>query len=405
MKVSFEKEKLLAAIGPAASISQVKNTLTSVEGLLFECPADEKFGKITDDEKGLTRISAYDLEKGLRTTVDCKVYEAGNCVINSSRILQIVRALPDGEIMIETDEKSRAVITGGMSSFEIAVSPSDDFPAMPMFIGDKRFLIPQYAARTLIGRVIFAVAQNDQRAFFNGALMKVRGNLITMVGCDGNRLSLASYKLDEEIGDTDVIIPGKFLGELSRILHDSEEETEIIIGRKHIIFKIGSIYFFTRLIESNYLDYERIFPKSYSTEAYVSPVDLREALERASIISEDKLGGNNRSIVKLDFSDKEISISCVSSMGSIHENVTAAIGGNDLIIGFTGRFLLDALKAVPDDADRIRLRLNSPESGVCIEAGDGSRFVSFEGDEKKADGDEKFDFLHFVMPRRINHKE
>ncbi len=379
--------------------------MVTVGGLLFECPADEKFGKVNDEEEGCARISAYDLEKGIRTTVSCRIFEPGNCVINASRILQIVRVLPDGEITIEVDDKQRAVITGGQASYTISVSPADDFPAMPMFIGDKKYELPQYAVRTLISRVIFAVAQNDQRANLNGAYMKVKDGVLTMVGCDGSRLSLASYELEKEADEAGIIIPGKFLGELMRILRDSEDETTVIIGRKHIIFKVDRIYFFTRLIESNYMDYERIFPKTYATEAYFDPAEIRDALERAAIISEDKLGGNNKAIVKLEFAGGEITISCVSSEGSSVEKVTAAIGGEDLTIGFTGRYLLEALKACPENVSRIRFRLNSAVEGVCIENGEGSRFLNFEGEEKKEKKEEdKFDFLHIVMPRRLNNK-
>ena len=404
MKVTFEKEKLLAAIGPAASISQVKNTLSAVEGILFECPANEKFGKVEEEEKGMTRISAYDLEKGLRTTVECKIYEPGSYVINSSRILQIVREMPDGEITIEIDEKLRAVITGGQASYTISVSGSDDFPAMPLFVGDKYYKIPQYAMRTLIGRVIFAVAQNDPRPGLNGALLKVKDGVLTMVGCDGSRLSLASYDTEEKAEDAEIIIPGKFLGELSRLLKDSEDDATVIVGRKHIIFKIDSIYFFTRLIESTYMDYGRVLPKKYAAEAYLDPKELKEALDRASIISEDKLGGNNRAIVKLDFEDNEITVSCVSSEGSMTEKVNAAIGGDPITIGFAGRYLSDALKACPDETSRIRIRLNSAVEGVIIEDSEGSRLISYEGEEIKAGKEDKFDFLHLVMPRRLNQK-
>ena len=403
MKVTFEKEKLLQAIVPAASISQVKNTLTSVEGLLFECPADEKRGKVEEDEKGLTRISAYDLEKGLRTTVECKIFEEGSYVINASSILQIVRVMPDGEITLEVDDKMRATISGGQASFEISVSDGDEFPAMPMFIGERHYTFPQYVLRNLISGIIFAVAQNDQRPFLNGALMKVEGGKITLVGCDGNRLSLASWELEEEAPDAEVIIPGKFLSELARLLHDSEEEVTVIIGRKHIIFKLGEIYFFTRVIESQYLAYEKILQnKTFNTEAYVSPAELRDALDRAAIISEDKLGGNNRSIVQMRFEGREIDISCVSSRGSNRGRVIAAIGGAGLTIGFTGRLLLDALKAIPEKEERIRLRMISDEQGMFIESGEGSSFMTFVGEQprKKKDG-EKFDYLHYVMPRRL----
>ena len=153
------------------------------------------------------------------------------------------------------------------------------------------------------------------------------------------------------------------------------------------------------------MDYERIFPKSFTTEAYLDPIEIKDALERAAIISEDKLGGNNRAIVKLEFTGDKITVSCVSSEGSVVEPVTAAIGGADLTIGFTGRFLLEALKACPENVSRIRFRLNSAVEGVCIENGEGSRFVTYEGEEKKAKSEEdKFDFLHIVMPRRLNNK-
>ena len=403
MKVSFEKEKLLAALVPASSISQMKNSLVSVGGLLFECPADEKFGKVGEDEEGCTRISAYDLEKGLRTTVPCKVYEPGNYVISASRILQIVRYLPDGEVTIEVDDKLRAVISGGQASYTISVSPCDDFPAMPMFIGDKKYTLPQYAVRTLVSRVIFAVAQEDQRVELNGAFMKVKDGVLTLVGCDKSRLSLASYDLDGDADPAEIIIPGKFLGELIRILRDSEDDTTLIIGRKHVIFKIDRVYFFTRLIESKYMDYERIFKKDYTTEAYLDPAEFRDALERASIISEDKLGGKNRAMVKLDLKGSEITVSCVSSEGSIVEKVPAAIGGDELTIGFNGRYLLEALKACPEEVGRIRMRFKSAVDGVWIESSEGSRFITFNGDkEKEKSDDEKFDFLHFVMPRSIN---
>ena len=407
MKVSFDKETLLSAIGPAAGISQVKNTLTTIEGLLFECPPDEKMGAVEEDCANTCRISAFDLEKGLRTTIECKIYEEGKYVINASKILQIVRALPDGEIMLEIDDKYRAVVSGGQSSFEIAVADGDDFPTMPMFIGDRQYTFPQYMIRDMINQIIFAVAQNDQRPAFNGACMKIKDGKMTLVGCDGNRLSCAACKIDGDAPDAEIIIPGKFLQELSKLLKDTEDETRMIIGRKHIIFKIGSIYFFTRLIESSYLDYDRVLPKSFKTEAFVDPDELRSALERAAIISEDKLGGNSKSIVKLVFEGNMIDISCISSSGSIYEKVPAAIGGDSLTIGFTCRLLLDALRACPEEVSRLRIRLNTAEMGICIEPSYGSSFIEYENggeqDAKKEDGENK-DFLHFVMPRRMNNK-
>ena len=407
MKVVFDKSELIAAITPAAGISQVKNTLTNIEGLLLECPPDPKMGAFDGDSTNMCRISSFDLEKGLRTSLPCHIYNEGKYVISGSKILQIVRALPDGEITIDIDDTLRAVVSGGNSSFEISVFPGENFPTMPMFKGDRRYIFPQHMIKSMIGETIFAAAQNDQRPAFNGVLVKVNNGSVVFVGCDGNRLSCTLRECDTDLPECEIIIPAKFLSELSKMLRDSEDDCEMIIGNKHIIFRIDSLYFFCRMIESRYLDYDKVLPRSFVSEAYVSPSDLRSALERASIISEDKLGGNRKAFVKMIFNGDRIDISSVSTSGSIHETVPAAITGEEMAIGFTCRFLLDALRAVPQNISRLRIGLNGADRGICIEPSYGSSFINIESSyEKIADDDKKEenkdDFLHFVMPRRMN---
>jgi len=415
MKVTFDKQKLLAALTPAAGISQSKNTLASVDGLLFECPANPKFGEVSPDEEGCCRISAFDLEKGLRTTVECKVYEEGMFIINTVKILQIVRALPDGEITLDIDEKGHVDITCGFSHFEITASPGEDFPLMPMFIGERIYKIPQFRVRDLINETIFAVAQNDPRAAFNGALFRIAGGDLSVVGCDGNRLSAARCSIADsnpDAPDAEMIIPGKFLTELTKLLRDTEDEVTMILGRKHIIFKIDSIYFFTRMLDTEYIQYEKLLPTSYRAQAYVSRSELLGAIERASIVTEDKLGGSGRAHVKLDFENGAITMSSVSSGGAVYEKVPAAIDGENVTIGFNCRYLLDALKACPTDCDRLRIRLNSPLMGIVIEPSSGTTFLSAHPDESvygeraldvPADSDESAKmFMYFVMPVRLN---
>ena len=402
MKVTFNKAELISAIAPAAGISQIKNTLTSVEGLLFECPPDPKMGDFDGDGANMCRISAFDLEKGLRCAVECKIFKEGKYVISGSKILQIVRALPDGEVTIDIDSSLRAVISGGNSSFEISVAPGEDFPTMPMFKGDRRYQIPQHMLRRMINETIFAAAQNDQRAALNGELMKISNGEITLVACDSSRLSCISSEASVDVPECEIIIPAKFLSELSRMLKDTEDEATMIIGNKHIIFKLDDLYFFCRMIESKYLDYKRVIPRSFETVAYVCPHELRGAIERASIISEDKLGGNSKAQVKFVVGDNKIDISAVSTSGSIFESVGAAITGEEVTIGFNCRYLLDALRAVPDSVSRLRIGFNGSFNGVCIEPSYGTSFIESElnTDENVPEGEEKQNFLHLVMPRR-----
>lgn len=402
MKVTFNKAELIAAVAPAAGISQIKNTLTSIEGLLFECPPDPKMGDFEGESNNMCRISAFDLEKGLRTSVECNIYRQGKYVISRSKILQIIRALPDGEITIDIDASLRAVISGGNSSFEISVAPGEDFPSMPLFKGDRRYQIPQYMLRKMINETIFATAVNDQRAYLNGELLRISGGEITIVACDSNRLSCISCEASADVPECEIIVPGKFLSELSRMLKDTEDEVTIIIGNKHIIVKMDHIYFFCRMIESKYLDYKRVIPRSFETVAYVDPKELCGAIERASIISEDKLGGNSKAQVKFAVGGNKIDISAVSTSGSIFETVGAAITGEDVTIGFNCRYLLDALRAIPDNVSRLRIGFNGSFNGVCIEPSYGTTFVESElnNDAVLEEGEEKQNFLHLVMPRR-----
>ena len=419
MKATFDKQTLLSALTPAAGISQSKNTLVSVDGLLFECPPNPKYGDYDTENKNACRISAFDLEKGLRTTIDCNVYEEGMFVINTVKILQIVRAMPDGNITLEIDGAGHVNITGGMSHFEITATSGDNFPTMPMFIGDKVYTLPQYKLRSVISETVFAVAQNDQRAAFNGALFKIKGGMFTVVGCDGNRLAASSFTLDGETPDAEMIIPGKFLGELMKMLRDTEDDVTMIIGRKHVIFRIDGLYFFTRILETEYINYEKLLPTTYMTEAYVSRSELLASVERAAIVTEDKLGGAGRAPhVKLDFSDKAIEMSSVSSGGSVYERISAAIDGADVSIGFNCRFLLEALKSCPSECDRVRIRLNTPLMGILIEPAVGPTFIdshpdaSVYGERAKdinpanppySEGDKETNmFMYFVMPVRMN---
>ena len=402
MKVTFDKAELIAAIAPAAGISQIKNTITTIEGLLFECPPDPKMGDFDGDSANMCRISAFDLEKGLRTSVECNIYREGKYVISGSKILQIVRALPDGEITIDIDSSMRAVISGGNSSFEISVSPGADFPSMPMFKGDRRYKIPQHQLRRMINETIFAAAVNEQRAALNGELLTIKDGKMTLVACDSNRLSCICCDYAEDVPECEIIIPGKFLSELTRMLKDSEEEVEMIIGNKHIIFKMEQIYFFCRMIESKYIDYTRVIPRSFATVAYLDPADLRGAIERASIISEDKLGGNSKAQVKFSVSGDKIDISAVSTSGSVFESVIAAITGDEVNIGFNCRYLFDALRAIPDDVNRLRIGFNGSFNAVSIEPSYGSDFsgVDINTNPELAEGEEKHNFLHLFMPRR-----
>ena len=253
-------------------------------------------------------------------------------------------------------------------------------------------------------------------------LLRRAGIPVKTVGLNGSVITgshgigiLADMEIGElDVSDAEMIIPGKFLNELTKLLRDTEDEVTMILGRKHVIFKIDSIYFFTRMLDTEYIQFEKLLPTSYRAQAFVSRAELLGAIERASIVTEDKLGGSGRAHVKLDFENGAITMSSVSSGGAVYEKVPAAIDGESVTIGFNCRYLLDALKACPADCDRIRIRLNSPLMGIVIEPSSGTTFIDAHPDESVYGSREQGEavtvmneegctaFMYFVMPVRMN---
>lgn len=387
MKVTFDKDALVAALIPATGIVPTRNTVAATEGLLFECPGDLE---------GTCRLSAYDMEKGMRTTLPARIGEPGKCILNAQSILQIARSLPDGNITIEVDEKFRAKISGGTSSFEIGARPGEDFPTMPLLSGDRYYVMPQHRLRTLITGVLFAVAQNDQRPAFNGAFLHVHDGILTLVGCDGNRLSIGNMPAPggENAPNAEMIIPGRMLSEVFKLLRDTEDEVTIMLTRKHVIFVVGEICFFTRIIDVDYITYTRYIPQDYLTNVFLDTASLRGSIERASLITENKLGSNARTFVKLEFRDNEVCVSSVSDGGSVRETVPAAIDGNGVVIGFNCRYLLDILRACPAEMETLHLRLNSELMGMTIENGTSK--------DPDAAPSEEPEFTFFLMPVKMD---
>ena len=383
MKVIFDRDKLLTALGPAAAIAPGKKTIASVEGILFECPGDEP---------GTCRLTAYDMEKGMRTCVETISATDGSFIINSQNILQIVRSMPSGDITIDIDDKNRAKITGGGGFFEIGSIPGESYPSLPLLAGDKNYTIPQHMFRSLVSKTAFAIDLNAQKAIFTGVYFSIEEGKLKCVGCDGNRLGYADFEIGAEAAEASFIVPGKILFEIMKMTHDTEDDITISLARKHCIFKIGEYTYFSRLIDGEYLNYKRIIPEEFAKCAYINTDLMLAAVERASIVTEDKLGGSSsKTFIKLEFEEKVLKISSASTGGSVYEELPIAMTGEELIIAFKCRYLLDALKA-SDDCSTVKFNMNGPYMGICIE----------NGESEEAGENNPVTYKLFIMPVRMN---
>ena len=341
MKFTVLKSPFMKILTPAMGSVSNKNTITSIEGVLIETVDD-----------GKVQISTYDMNKGFRATVDAvSVEREGSFIINAQRLYQTVRVLPDDEITFDIDDKLSCRVSSGKASFSMFALRGQDFPNLPELITERGFSIFADSLRKMISKVTHSIAEADTRPMLCGAFMKVNESGLEMVSCDSYRLSRCRMACDiGRLGQDDVdfsfIVPGHALGELSKILADGDEEVcSFYLSRKHAIISKGSIVFFTRLIDSEYIDYNRIIPRDNNILVTVDRDRLLSGLERANIIAEEKIQGSGRSYVKLSCERHYLGLTSTSVNGGVNDEMDCVHEGDDIDIGFNCRYLIDAVKA------------------------------------------------------------
>ena len=358
MIVTFDKDILMAAVAPAMAAVSNKNTIAAIEGICITANAD-----------GTCVLNAFDLEKGIRCIIHGEVEEAGSSIIAGQKLNQIIRSMPE-DIRIEVSDRMRARIISGKSEFTINAMPGEEFPNMPVLEGDFAFEMPQGELRDAIVKTLYAVAQNEPRPALNGILFKLHDNTLTLVSSDSFRLALCEKEMrfenSKQTGALDfaLIVPGKTVAELLKMLHDDDTPVRIQATNKHIIFEMDNLCFFSRLIDAEYVNYEKFIPKNPVTYVSVSCEALRGSLERASLVTEDRALGQAKSSVKFTLEDNLLQVSAISVNGTVNDQIPVEKTGPDMKIGFNCRYLLDALRAC--DTENLRLALVSPLVSMVI---------------------------------------
>lgn len=378
MKIKVMKNELLNSAVPASGFASNKNTIASTEGILFKTLNDKE-----------CELTAYDLEKGMKTILNCVVEEEGAAIINCARFIQIVKAMPEGLLTFEVDQRTlKAKISGGKAEFELQALNAGDFPDLPELRGDRAFTISQGKLRDIFQKTQFAIAQNNVRPELNGLDIKVENGILKAVSCDGSRLAIVTLKEElNSIGTSelnfDVIIPGKSVSELLRFVNDTDKEMKIYVARKHIIFFIDDFIIFTRRIDAQYVDYDRFLPKAPKIFVSVDTMALTGALERALLVTEERRQGQVPSPVICTFEDGTMTVASSSVTGKVSDLLITKQEGENLSIGFNCRLLYDAVKVC--DCEKVKLALTSPLMSMTLEDAEGEN-----------------DFLYLVLPVRLN---
>ena len=385
MIITFNKENFIASLMPAMATVSSKSTIVSIEGVLIETM-----------EEGRVRLTTYDMLKGVRSFVeDVEIKREGRYIINATRLLQILKVMPsDSDVTITVDENLVVTVGNEDSSFSLFAMNGKDFPSLPDLSGDMGFSLSQGIFKRMISKVQHSVAIQDNRPALCGAYFCFESDMLDVTSCDSYTLSkcrvnckiedIGKYKIFEE-EPYSMIIPGHALGELLRMLDDSDEPLSIYIGVKHAMFHIGDVIFFTRLIDNDYIDYTRILPKDQTIFLRVNRQRLLAGLERAMLIAEEKHAGSARSYVKLIVGTDSLKLTSTSAGGKVSDEMACIVSGGELTIGFNCRFLINSVRAA--DSEEVMITMKSPTSCITIEP---------------AEKNEEKDFFYLVLPLRMN---
>ena len=362
MKIVFNRQEISNKIAPIMSVVSGKSTLTAVEGILIEANSPDS-----------CTLTAFDLEKGMKITVEAEVLEQGSYIINAQKFNQTLKVMDGEEITLTVDSRLTATFECGKSSHKTGALRAEEFPEIPDLVTEKGFVVKENALKTMLSKVSYAMGVNEPRPVLNGCFVKTENDKINIVACDGFKLAVCSYAAElKKLANSDrgveysFIIPVKSVNELTKLLADNDEdEVTVYMSHKNMVVVFEDLVFFTRLINGEYVDYNRIIIKNHKITVKAQKQEIIAALEKAALITEERIAGSVRSHVRVEVVGDVMKVSAVSAAGSIYDEFEIEHEGDDLSIAFNNRFLIDSIRACR--SQNVKISMSSPLMSINVE--------------------------------------
>ena len=368
MKLTFKKDDLLNGINIVLKAVPSKTTMSILECILI------------DASTGDIKLTANDMELGIETRVEGSVLEKGKIALDARLFSEIVRKLSSGdaEVVIESDEKYNTVISCENSVFKIQGKDGDEFSYLPYIEKNQYICLSQFTLKEVIRQTIFSISPNDSNKMMTGELIEVKGRELRVVSLDGHRMSIRKVVLKDNYSDIKVIVPGKTLSEISKILGgDAEKEVLIFFGPNHILFEFDDTLVVSRLIEGEYFKVDQMLSNDYETRVTVNKREFLDCIERASILIRE----NDKKPIIINITDANMALKLNSSFGTMNAEILIHKTGKDIMIGFNPKFLIDALRIIDDE--EVTLYLMNPKSPCFIK-------------------DEEENYIYLILPVNFN---
>ena len=266
--------------------------------------------------------------------------------IDAKIFSEIVRKLPDNDVVIETDSNLQTKITCEKAKFDISGKSGEEFSYLPVIEKEDSIEISQFTLKVIIRQTIFSIADNESNKLMSGELFEIKNNMVRVISLDGHRISIRKIALKNEVADKKLVVPGKTLIEVSKVLSgEAESMVNISYTNNHIVFEFDNTIVVSRLIEGEYFKIDQMLSNDYETKVKINKKELLSCIDRATLLVKE---GDKKPII-INIGDEVMELKIRSQIGSMNEEIVINKEGKDLLIGFNPKFLIDALRVIEDE--------------------------------------------------------
>ena len=334
MKIICSKADLLKGVNIVMKAVPSKTTMTILECILIDASA------------GQIKFTAHDMELGIETIVEGRIESRGIVALEAKLFSEIIRKLPDNMVTIESDDKMNTKITCEKAKFSIMGREGDDFSNLPMIEKNDPVCISQFTLKEVIRQTIFSIAVNDTNKMMTGELFEIQDNELKVVSLDGHRIAIRKIELKDNYASRKMVVPGKTLTEISKILSgETEDIVKIYFTQNHIMFEFDQTIVVSRLIEGSYFRIDQMLSSDYETKISINRKEMLDCIDRATLLVKE---GDKKPII-INIDDEVMELKINSQIGSMDESIDIEKEGKDIRIGFNPKFLIDALRVIDDE--------------------------------------------------------
>lgn len=341
MKFDIMRDRLLDGLNNAMRAISSKTTIPILTGIKLDVSAEGL--RLTGSDADITIQTLIKTEEDGKQIIN--VDAPGSIVLQARMLHEIVRKLPTNDVEIEVNASLQTVIRSGKSEFHLIGSDANEYPQLPELSNNEQFSIPSDLLKTVIRETVFAVATSESRPVLTGVHWQTKENEVVCVATDSHRLARRKVTVENVPAGQNVVIPGKSLNELNKILEDSSSLVDVALTSQQVLFKTNEVLFFSRLLEGNYPDTSRLIPEQYQTNVTINGRTLLQAIDRASLLARE----DRNNVVRFEtLQNNTVEISSNSpEIGKVNEEIVVEnLEGDELKISFSAKYMMDALKAI-----------------------------------------------------------